>query len=515
MPIPRLDETTFVHRIFGGYFRSQLKCNKCGYKSNTYDPFLDLALEVSKKYLDSLEAALNEFTRKEKLDADNRWKCSGCKKHVCPTKHLSVFRPPLTLCIHLKRFDFGGGGFGKGGWGYGHRNSKGLSMMGNRGSKISKPIQFPAQLRLPLSDGRVCEYVLTGVIVHVGNSATSGHYTAYVKKPGEHSKCWFHMDDSFVEQVSEKTVLRQRDAYVLFYSRAEVKLEFPQPPPREAALKNGTKPSRESPSDTTTVKPKKAAKKEDAPVEEPPLKKQQLPVSAPSKVKLKEEWREPTSNSESKAKPSEKLALPSLSPNPKSPTTSASPANDSSAIKNANEANSSSSQSSTSGSSSSCSDSSSSDSDSSSQKNSYGGVKRSLSYDPSEPKPTVPKEKKMKGNNVEVILSRVKKRAWKPQEATKVNSGGGNVLLGNISVGGWDDSDDVPPKSNFVSAASSSDSKPSLRDVASKAMESQDRSRKRKMHLDRWDAMIDEGKVRCMLSSLQLFVCPGIYVCLH
>lgn len=146
LPIPRLDETTFIHRIFGGYFRSQLKCNSCGYKSNTYDPFLDLALEVSKRHIDSLQAAFAEFTKMEKLDSDNRWKCSGCKKHVCPTKHLSVFRPPLSLCIHLKRFEFNQtarfSGKGKG-WGFGHRLGGG----GNGGSKISKKINFPTHLK--------------------------------------------------------------------------------------------------------------------------------------------------------------------------------------------------------------------------------------------------------------------------------------------------------------------------------------------------------------------------------
>ena len=40
------------------------------------------------------------------------------------------------------------------------------------------------------------------------------------------------MDDSFAEPVSEKTVLRERNAYVLFYSRSEVKLELPTPPAR-------------------------------------------------------------------------------------------------------------------------------------------------------------------------------------------------------------------------------------------------------------------------------------------
>ena len=232
LPVPRLDETTFVHRIFGGYLRSQVRCSKCGYRSNTYDPFLDLSLEVSKKSSNSLAYAVSEFTRKETLDSANRWKCSGCKKYVCATKQLTVFRPPLSLCIQLKRFTFGGQGvrssFGNSGWK--HVKS---SPAFRGGSKITKPIEFPAEMDLPLSDGRSCPYVLTGIVIHVGGSASSGHYTACVKKPGRKGTSqWFHVDDSFVEPVSERTVLKQRDAYVLFYCRKEVKLEFPPPPPR-------------------------------------------------------------------------------------------------------------------------------------------------------------------------------------------------------------------------------------------------------------------------------------------
>lgn len=218
--------------MFGGYFRSQVKCTKCNYSSNTYDPFMDLSLEVSGKSVNSLHDALRQFTRKETLDSANKWKCSGCNRKVCATKQLTIFRPPLTLCIQMKRFSFGGG-FG----GYMHHqgsfhfSGKGMGIK-NGGSKIQKAIEFPESLKLPLSDGRLCEYTLTGVVIHVGGSATSGHYTAYVKRPGKQGKTqWLHMDDSFVEPVSEKSVLRHKDAYVLFYCRKEVKLELPSPPP--------------------------------------------------------------------------------------------------------------------------------------------------------------------------------------------------------------------------------------------------------------------------------------------
>ena len=236
LPIPRLDETTFIHRIFGGYFRSQVKCTNCGHRSNTYDPFLDLALEVSQASCRSLADAINEFTRKETLDSANRWKCSECKKKVCANKQLTVFRPPLSLCIQLKRFTYAGLGLGGFKSGYFSGFGGGAGRFGG-GKKISKPIEFPANLKLPLSDGRSCGYSLTGLVIHVGGSASSGHYTAYVKQPAANSTdaaAWYHMDDSFVEAVSEKTVLKQRDAYVLFYCRQEVRLEFPTPPLRSS-----------------------------------------------------------------------------------------------------------------------------------------------------------------------------------------------------------------------------------------------------------------------------------------
>ena len=87
----------------------------------------------------------------------------------------------------------------------------------------------------------------------------------------------------------------------------------------------------------------------------------------------------------------------------------------------------------------------------------------------------------MKGHNVEVILSRMRKRnAWKPPKAMKVSSEAKSLLLGNISVGKWDEEE----KPSF------------LRDAAAKEIESKARSMKRKMQLDRWDAAIDEGKTK-------------------
>jgi ubiquitin C-terminal hydrolase len=67
----RVKETSVIHRIFGGYFRSQVKCMQpeCGHCSNTYDAFLDLSLDVYR--LPSVQDALKAFTKVDILEGDN------------------------------------------------------------------------------------------------------------------------------------------------------------------------------------------------------------------------------------------------------------------------------------------------------------------------------------------------------------------------------------------------------------------------------------------------------------
>jgi ubiquitin C-terminal hydrolase len=39
-------ETTVVNQIFGGFLRSQVVCLHCKHPSNTYDPFMDISLDI-------------------------------------------------------------------------------------------------------------------------------------------------------------------------------------------------------------------------------------------------------------------------------------------------------------------------------------------------------------------------------------------------------------------------------------------------------------------------------------
>ncbi|XP_039018320.1 ubiquitin carboxyl-terminal hydrolase 23-like [Hibiscus syriacus] len=192
---PSAYEKSLVHKIFGGRLRSQVKCLQCSYGSNTYDPFLDLSLEIVKT--DSLLKALKKFTAAELLDGGERqYQCQRCKQKVKATKQLTVYNAPHVLTIHLKRFhayDFG--------------------------QKIDCKVEFGLTLDVkPFVSGSNegdLKYTLYGVLVHCGWSTRSGHYYCFVRTS---SGMWYSLDDNRVVQVSELTVMEQ-EAYMLFYVR--------------------------------------------------------------------------------------------------------------------------------------------------------------------------------------------------------------------------------------------------------------------------------------------------------
>lgn len=69
--------TTLIHQIFGGRLRSRVTCLKCKAHSDTFDPILDLSLDIRQSQ--SLEQALKTFTTVERLHGtgNDRYKCEA------------------------------------------------------------------------------------------------------------------------------------------------------------------------------------------------------------------------------------------------------------------------------------------------------------------------------------------------------------------------------------------------------------------------------------------------------
>merc|ERR550537_533400 len=73
------------------FLRSQITCMKCKFESNTYDPFLDLSLEMAP----TVQQAFKKFTVAETLSGQNKYRCSRCKSLQNAQKQLLVHQSPL------------------------------------------------------------------------------------------------------------------------------------------------------------------------------------------------------------------------------------------------------------------------------------------------------------------------------------------------------------------------------------------------------------------------------------
>ncbi|XP_053903782.1 ubiquitin carboxyl-terminal hydrolase 36 isoform X2 [Malaclemys terrapin pileata] len=196
--------TTLVHQIFGGYLRSRVKCSVCKSVSDTYDPYLDVALEI--RQAANIVRALELFVRPDVLSGENAYMCAKCKRKVPATKRFTIHRASNVLTLSLKRFaNFSGG-------------------------KITKDVGYPEFLNvrpyMSQSNGDPVMYGLYAVLVHSGYSCHAGHYYCYVKASNGQ---WYQMNDSLVHSSNIKVVLNQQ-AYVLFYLRIPSSRKSPEGP---------------------------------------------------------------------------------------------------------------------------------------------------------------------------------------------------------------------------------------------------------------------------------------------
>ncbi|XP_035303299.1 ubiquitin carboxyl-terminal hydrolase 36 isoform X2 [Cricetulus griseus] len=196
--------TTLVHQIFGGYLRSRVKCSVCKSVSDTYDPYLDIALEI--RQAANIVRALELFVKPDVLSGENAYMCAKCKKKVPASKRFTIHRTSNVLTLSLKRFaNFSGG-------------------------KITKDVGYPEFLNIrpymSQSSGDPVMYGLYAVLVHSGYSCHAGHYYCYVKASNGQ---WYQMNDSLVHSSNVKVVLNQQ-AYVLFYLRIPGSKKSPEGP---------------------------------------------------------------------------------------------------------------------------------------------------------------------------------------------------------------------------------------------------------------------------------------------
>ncbi|XP_071693543.1 ubiquitin carboxyl-terminal hydrolase 21-like isoform X2 [Rutidosis leptorrhynchoides] len=190
--------SNLVKQVFGGRVISKLRCCNCNHISDTYEPSVDLSLEIENA--NSLVTALDSFTKFEHIeDEEMKFTCDQCKQKVSVDKQLMLDQAPPICAFHLKRF----------------------KCDGSFVQKIDKHVEFPLELDLQAYcystqiDDVNLKYELYAVVVHAAFTSNSGHYYCYIRStPGT----WYKFDDRKVSSVSETHVLSE-EAYILFYAK--------------------------------------------------------------------------------------------------------------------------------------------------------------------------------------------------------------------------------------------------------------------------------------------------------
>ncbi|KAL4181936.1 hypothetical protein AMTRI_Chr12g239890 [Amborella trichopoda] len=221
-----------AHRVFSGVLRSDVTCTVCGFTSTTYDPCVDISLDLDPYYggssmvtdkslgkgsgTSTLIGCLDRFTRPEKLGSDQKFFCQNCQIRQESLKQMSIRRLPLVLCFHIKRFEH--------------------SSIRNMSKKVDRYLQFPFSLdmapylsssiirnrfgnRIFIFEGDepdACsdsssEFELFAVVTHTGK-LEAGHYVTYLRLRNQ----WYKCDDAWITQVSER-VVRASQGYMMYY----------------------------------------------------------------------------------------------------------------------------------------------------------------------------------------------------------------------------------------------------------------------------------------------------------
>ncbi|KAL2929732.1 Ubiquitin carboxyl-terminal hydrolase 22 [Bienertia sinuspersici] len=232
-----------AHRVFSGILRSDVMCMVCGFTSTTYDPCVDISLDLEPHPLakvgahksqkscsgeadtmnlsfnsrtSTLTGCLDRFTRPERLGADQKFFCQQCQVRQESLKQMSIRKLPLVSCFHVKRFEH--------------------SSFRNTARKLDRYVQFPFSLDMTpyMSSSilrsrfgnRLCSFVgenqdvpdelssefeLFAVITHTGK-LNAGHYVTYLRLSNQ----WYKCDDAWITQVSE-SIVRAAQGYMMFY----------------------------------------------------------------------------------------------------------------------------------------------------------------------------------------------------------------------------------------------------------------------------------------------------------
>ena len=204
---PMNSVSTVIQSIFGVQQRSTVECLECRNKTvaKQWLPMWSLSIDSQTTLLQ----CLTHFCEGYLLDGENKYECLACAKPVQAKISYELVEAAPIITIHLKRFVY--------------------DQQTRITKKVDRFINFPEFLDLTSYSNRDFAeslqenkennpviYELYAVVIHLGKKAHEGHVFSCIRSP---DNLWYKIDDKSVTRVDLTWILKNSNAYMLFYSK--------------------------------------------------------------------------------------------------------------------------------------------------------------------------------------------------------------------------------------------------------------------------------------------------------
>ena len=171
-------------KIFIGKMRNFIQCSEVNYRSERFEHFSDLQLNV--KGCSNLYESFERYVEVEVLDGDNKYEAEGHGKQVATRGVIFEYFPPV-LQLQLKRFEY--------------------DYQLDRMLKLNQFYEFEQTIDLSkyVEGSGDWTYSLFSILVHRGN-AQAGHYFSYISPKLDGN--WYIFNDDSVDHVLTSQALQ-------------------------------------------------------------------------------------------------------------------------------------------------------------------------------------------------------------------------------------------------------------------------------------------------------------------
>ncbi|KNE65084.1 hypothetical protein AMAG_19423 [Allomyces macrogynus ATCC 38327] len=192
----------------GGTSKYVTECQGCGTATRSAPSrFHELVLSPAARLQNTVEGMLDSLFAAERMTDSNQVHCATCKCKQDVDRRMEVDKLGDVLCLQVSRFAF---------------DPKTMTKKKNQHS-IRIPHQLVGMAAIPGA------WVLTGMVMHKGASADYGHYIAHVRLRADGP--WLCLDDDKCTVMPDPPdPLGSKEAYLLFYTRAELVVHPPPVP---------------------------------------------------------------------------------------------------------------------------------------------------------------------------------------------------------------------------------------------------------------------------------------------